>query len=107
MVTDHAKGIFVVMHRLQLEPWMMTEPAAEYVTQTKVEAVIRARWQRSPAGPRLLDWTLHQLWVEGKLVGVPESDFPETFPFQNIVNGCTISSLMRRKLEEMGSGVTA
>jgi hypothetical protein len=107
MVSDHAKGIFVVMHRLRLEPQMMIDPAAEYVAAYNVEAVMRARWQHSTAEPRLLDWTLSQLWVEGKLCGVPESDFPENFPFQGIVNACTISSLMRRKLETMGPGVMA
>lgn len=108
MVSDKDKGIFITLQPVTLTTDLMTSDiAAEYVGSHSVDATIRARWQRGVDCFRLLDWQLAELWMDGVLLGPEGGEIPTDFPLQPIVNSCTISSLMRRRLEAMGPGEEA
>ena len=103
MTTRDNKGIFSVIHPVLLTTDLMPdEDAAQFVGSHTVDANIRARWQDHINGPRLLDWQLVELWMDG--VSLNESNLPSDFPMQQIINGCTTSSRMRKRLEAMGPG---
>lgn len=100
---EDARGIFSVLHSVPMttDLFRADDPAGEYVGSHSVDATISARWQRSTTAPRLLDWKLVGLSLEGLALS-PEAEPPTDFPLQPIINAATISSKMRKRLEEQG-----
>lgn len=102
-MNEAQKGIFRTMRVVSVTTdFVRDETAAEWVGSHDVEATMRARWQNSLNGPRLLDWELVELWINGQ--AITDETLPPECPVQQIINACTASSRMRKVLEAAGPG---
>lgn len=105
---DDNRGIFTRLQAVTFRSDLFPDGdiAGEYVASKTVEATILARWQRSASGPRLLDWSLVAMSLDGVALS-DDADIPSDFPMQQLVNAATISSKMRRMLEAQQPEVKA
>jgi hypothetical protein len=105
---EDSRGIFTRIQAVILSADLFPagDVASEYVASKTVEVTILARWQRTPTEPRLLDWSLVAMSLDGVALS-EEVGIPSDFPMQQLVNAATVSSKMRRILEGNGPGVTA
>jgi hypothetical protein len=105
---EDSRGIFTRIHAVIMSADLFPagDSAGEYVASKTVEVTILARWQRTTNDPRLLDWSLVAMYLDGMVLS-DEVDIPSDFPMQQLVNAATVSSKMRRILEGHGPGVIA